>query len=241
MIKKTITFETKCWESDWESIVKNGGYQRKLLSFNENQFDKKILVINNVNNPTLVCKESDKLISNGVIDEWYLVDDYKQTVLDFFNIPSDSFNGGYYYSISELLSIYVTKTDYLLHLSSDSNVEIKPDVDWVNSSIIAMEKNPKIVCSNPVWNHMFDNAKNDSKGNEDENWYYIQRFSDQCYLIPHKHFNQNIYNETNELADIHFPKYGGESFEKRVYAHIVNNDLTTITNKYISYIHPNYF
>jgi hypothetical protein len=23
MIKKTITFETKCWESDWESIVKN--------------------------------------------------------------------------------------------------------------------------------------------------------------------------------------------------------------------------
>lgn len=239
-MKKTITFETKCWENDWESIIKNGGYQRKLLSFNENQFDKKILIINNVNNPILVCKEADKLISNNIIDEWYLVDDYKDIVLDFFDITYSSFNGGYYYSISELVSIYVTKTDYILHLSSDSNVEIKPEINWVSSAINMMEKNENIICANPVWNHLFDNAKNDCRGNEDDDWFYIQRFSDQCYLIPYKHFYNKIYNEKNEFADIHFPKYGGESFEKRVYAHIVNNNLTTMTNKYISYMHPNY-
>lgn len=240
-MNKTITFETKCFELDWETIIKGGGYKRKLQSFKEEQFDKKILIINNVDNPSIVCKEADKLVSDSTIDEWYLVDSYKDTVLDFFEIPFESFNGGYYYSISELVSIYVTKTDYLLHLSSDSNVEIKPNINWVNDAIDVMEGNNKIVCANPVWNHHFDNAKNDCSGDEDENWFYIPRFSDQCYLIPHKHFYQKIYNEKNKYADIYFPDYGGESFEKRVYAHIMNSGLTTITNKYISYMHPNYF
>ena len=46
---KNITFETKCWESDWVAIVKNGGYQRKILSLENTSIDKKILIINNVN------------------------------------------------------------------------------------------------------------------------------------------------------------------------------------------------
>ena len=106
--KKTITFETKCWENDWESIIKNGGYQRKLLSFKDNQFDKKILIINNVNDVALVCSEADKLVKQQIIDEWFLVDDYKEEVLNYFNIDFNSFKGGYYYSISELVSIYLS-------------------------------------------------------------------------------------------------------------------------------------
>jgi hypothetical protein len=239
--KKTITFETKCWENDWESIIKNGGYQRKLLSFKDNQFDKKILIINNVNDVALVCSEADKLVKQQIIDEWFLVDDYKEEVLNYFNIDFNSFKGGYYYSISELVSIYLSNTDYLLHLSSDTNVEINHDSDWVNVGVNIMEKNSKVICANPVWNHSFMNAKSDSKGDEDNDWFYIQRFSDQCYLIPLKHFKEKIYNEHNDLSDIHFPKYGGELFEKRVYSHIMNNDLTTITNKRITYMHPNYF
>ena len=213
---KTITFETKCWESDWVSIIKNGGYQRKLMSFNNVTFDKKILIINNVNDPNLVCNESDKLVSEGVIDEWYLVDDYKDTVLDKFEIPEQSFNGGYYYSISELVSIHVTKTDYLLHLSSDSNVELNNSTEWINEGINIMESNKNVICANPVWNHSYNNAKSDSNGVEDDNWFYIQRFSDQCYLIPQKYFDHPIYNEKNYLSDMYYPKYGGELFEKRV-------------------------
>jgi hypothetical protein len=238
---KNITFETKCWESDWLAIVKNGGYQLKILSLENTSIDKKILIINNVNDPKLVCNESDKLVSNGIIDEWYLVDDYKNTVLTHFDLTENSFNGGYYYSISELVSIYVTKTDYLLHLSSDSNIESNNNTEWVNDAINIMETNPNVKCANPVWNHSYINANSDSNGNEDKNWYYIQRFSDQCYLIPQKYFNQKIYNEKNYLADIHYPNYGGESFEKKVYSHFKNNGFTTITNKRISYIHPNYF
>jgi hypothetical protein len=238
---KSITFATKCWESDWEAIVKNGGYQRKLLSFNNVPFDKKILIINNINNPKLVCNESDKLVTQGVIDEWYLVDDYKDIILKHFDLNEDSFNGGYYYSISELFSIYITKTDYLLFLASDSNIELNNDTEWINKGINIMENNPNVKCANPVWNHQYENAKIDCEGKEDEEWYYIQRFSDQCYLIPQQYFNQKIYKEKNYLSDIFYPKYGGECFEKRVFSHLKNNDLTTITNKHISYLHPNFF
>lgn len=240
-MKKTITFETKCWENDWETIIKHGGYQRKLKSFEVDVFDKKILIINNVNNPNLVCNEADELIKQNIIDEWFLVDNHKDEVLDYFNIDFDSFNGGYYYSISELVAIYFSNTDYLLHLSSDTNVEINLEKNWINSAIQVMDNNGKVISANPVWNHSFENAKSDSRGIENEDWYFIQRFSDQCYLIPLKHFKKQIYNEKHYLSDIHFPKYGGELFEKRVYSHIMNNDLTTITNKRISYMHPNYF
>jgi len=240
---KTVTFETKCYERDWEILVKQGALKRKIEDLNYN-FKKRTLFINNVNDIDLVKKEVDKLVSQNIIDNYYVVEEYADLVLDKLNITKESFKGGYYYSISELVSIYLCDTDYLLHFSSDSAIEPE-NVNWIDKAINVMESNPIIIVANPVWNFKYDEAEHVSLSDslaeykEDDDWYYGYGFSDQCYLIKISNFNKPIYNEYHPRS-ARYPHYGGELFEKRVDSYMRNKELIRITSKHISYTHLKY-
>jgi hypothetical protein len=201
-------------------------------------FDHKTIIINNVKNRAIVEKHCEIKVKEGIIDAFYCVEDYAETVLDFFEIDLVSFKGGYVYSIAELLGIYLCKTEFLLHFSSDSLLK-KNNSNWIKKGIKIIKNNPNIVLANPTWNYKFAEAKSEATS-ELEDFYVGSGFSDQCYLIKTAEFKNPIYNEKNSISE-RYPSYGGELFEKRVYSHIMNNDLTTITNKHITYMHPNYF
>lgn len=49
---KTVTFETKVWEKDWEYILK-GNYLEKVINSCNYNFDKKTIIINQ-------CKRQEK-------------------------------------------------------------------------------------------------------------------------------------------------------------------------------------
>jgi len=224
-----ITFETKCWEQDWEYIIKEG-YEEKLAPFYGYKFANKHLIINNVKNLSLVCEEAEKLKSRGVIDNWYVVSNYENETLKFFNIERDSFidkgADGYYYSIAELVSIYVLKTKYLLHFSSDSILKTNGS-DWLSNSIELMETNNNLVCVTPYWHN--DNSHTGID--------YSCRFSDQCFFKKADVFKKPIYN-TLDCVDGMFPKHGGNSFERRVYSYLYNNlDTQLIATDYNHYYH----
>ena len=44
-INMTTTFATKCYEKDWEILIKQGGIKNKINNLNYN-FDKRVLLIN---------------------------------------------------------------------------------------------------------------------------------------------------------------------------------------------------
>ena len=230
----SITFETKCWEKDWEYIISKG-YVNKLTPFNNYNFNEKLLFINNVNDPKLVCNEAEKLKNSGVIDNWYLVSDYEKEALEFFNIERSSFiekeRDGYCYSIAELVSIYLSKSDYILHFSSDSVFKTN-GYDWVTSSLKLMKENENLVCVTPYW---YDDNQYSGIG-------YSCRFSDQCYLIKRDVFKNPIYN-TKDWGDGMFPVHGGNSFERRAYSYLYNNLNTQLiaTDFNHNYFHYNCF
>src|SRR5574344_1045428 len=115
----SITFETKCYENDWEYILK-GTYLEQMISRCGINFDFKQLMINNVKNKELVRSFANKKVEQGVIDAYYFIEDTSDEVLSFFKLSKESLNKGYVYSISELTGIYQCKTNYLLHFSSDA-------------------------------------------------------------------------------------------------------------------------
>ena len=126
----TITFETKCYENDWEFLLQTP-YLDQMIQRCNTVFQHKQLIINNVNDLPLVCKFADKKIRKGVIDAYYVAENYAQEALDFFQIDKNSFGKGYYYSIAELVGIYLSKTTYHLHFSSDARMEKAPSTDWI--------------------------------------------------------------------------------------------------------------
>lgn len=235
MLGYEITFETKCYEKDWEILLKTDRLQR-MIEFNQIAFKEKILYINNVNNAKTVCSYAKNLVKRGVVSEVVNVDDYAREVLDFFQIEKESFQGGYYYSISELVSIYLCRTPYLLHFSSDSILE-KPFA-WVTPSILRMEEDDAVKVANPVWNSNFAEARNESF-HEDEDYFTGYGFSDQCYLIRAADLRAPIYNEQHPLSR-RYPAYGGQLFEKRVDSWMRNHQYKRITYKHGSYIHRNF-
>ena len=231
----TITFETKCWEKDWKYLLKTN-LIKKNIDRNNYLFEKKVLMINNISNYTTVTKAADKLINNGTLTDYFLVDDYAEKTLNFFNLTKKDLGSGYYYSISELVSIFLCTTEYLLHYSSDSKLKNKSN--WIHFALNQFEQNSRIKVANPTWNDEYTVAQNESIF-EDNRFFKGFGFSDQCYLIKTKDFKQNIYKENNPLSN-RYPSYGGELFEKRVDSWMRNNNYYRITYKHDSYYHSNF-
>ncbi|MNQ95125.1 hypothetical protein D3C85_1106690 [compost metagenome] len=189
-----------------------------------------------MNDPDEVSFYANKLVLDGILTSYVVVDQYAQEALDFFAIVKDSFNGGYYYSISELVAIYLCKTDYLLHFSSDSI--LASPFNWVEPAIKNMEDDPRIKVANPTWNWSYEYAKQESE-EENDHFYLGYGFSDQCYLIRTKDFRAPIYNEKHPASQ-RYPAYGGELFEKRVDSWMRNHHYLRSTYKHGSYIHRNF-
>lgn len=233
---RTITFETKCYENDWEYLLK-AGRLKKMKDACRYTFDRSVLHINNVNDPEEVERWAARLINQGVIDACVRVSDRAQEALAFFGCGPSAFGKGYYYSIAELTAIYLCTTDYLLHFSSDTI--IANDSEWIDAAIGKMEADRQIVVANPTWNDKFHRAREESVA-QDEDFFIGHGFSDQCYLVPVAAFRRPIYGETNAISESRFPYYGGDSFEKRVDAYMRNNGFLRITSKRASYRHRNF-
>ncbi|RXG12328.1 hypothetical protein [Leeuwenhoekiella aestuarii] len=236
MTEAKITFETKVYENDWRFLLKTN-YLDKMIDRCNCNFNHKYLFINNVNDLKKVEYYAQKKVDQGVISEYFIVGKYATKALDYFGIVQASFKGGYYYSIAELVSIFICQTDYLLHFSSDSYLPFNNN-QWIMEAIGILQGNKHIIAANPVWNFNFKEAESESF-NEINNFYVSQGFSDQCYLIKVADFKGKFYNKTNSYSK-RYPDYGGESFEKRVDSYMREENLFRITSKTDSYIHKNF-
>ena len=172
-----VDFETKCWEEDWEYILKTNRLE-KMIDLNKYKFSKKRLIINNVEDKSEVEKYANKKIAKNIIDEFINVADYEDEVLDFFEIPkSFKKDEGYKYSISELTGIYKSQADFLVHFSSDS-ILIKK-INWIKYAIEIYNSHNSIKVVSPV-----EGRKEKEKIDKHHNGIYLTNiFSDQCYII----------------------------------------------------------
>lgn len=233
----TITLETKVWENDWELILKTSRL-KELVNRCKHQFDKKILYINNVKDPLEVESYAQRWIDKGVIDQFVHVHEHADAALAFFNLSKEKLGKGYYYSIAELVSIYLTETTHLLHFSSDAIPEKNIPLNWLNQGIQILQENPQIKVFNLTWDKKYNEAQNESVS-EDSNAYLGYGFSDQMYLIRTADFKAHIYEEVNAASE-RYPSYGGELFEKRVDSWMRNHQFLRATYKHGSYLHQNF-
>jgi len=230
-----VTFETKCWENDWEILLRTNRLRRMILR-NKFNFEKRYLLINNVQDYDKVSYYAQKKVDENIITDFFLVKDYEKEVLDYFNLTKDSLGIGYVYSIAELTGIFLCHTQFLLHFSSDAIME--KSSNWIDQALEEFSKNNHIKVANPTWDMKYDEARSESH-DETKAFYIGYGFSDQSYLVRVEDFRQPIYNELNSASE-RYPKYGGELFEKRVDSWMRNNNFLRITHKQDSYRHQNF-
>jgi hypothetical protein len=230
-----VTFETKCYEKDWEILLKT---DRLELMIKRNCFDfaERVLYVNNVADPDRVKFYAGKLVERDVITRYVFVDERAQEALDFFGLERNSFKGGYYYSIQELVGIYLCRSEYLLHFAGDSMLE--GSFHWIEQGIAKLEEDSRVKVVNCVPDGSVCEAEAQAYEEDDDFWLGYG-FSDQCYLVRTTDFKQRIFNETHPASE-RYPQYGGELFERKVDSWMHNHDFLRATYKKGTYLHRNY-
>jgi len=234
----TVTLETKVWEGDWELILKTSRL-KNLVDLCNYEFKEKILFINNVKDLKQVEYFANKQIDNGTITKYIRVKDYEKEALNFFDLTPEQLGIGYYYSIAELVSIYLSKTDYILHFSSDSIPYSDCPKNWLQDGIDTLESNSKIKVFNLSWNKQRESAQKESIFEDGLN-FYGYGFSDQMYLVRTSDFRKKIYHFHHPASD-RYPKYGGEGlFEKKVDSWMRCKNFLRATYIRGNYCHKNF-
>jgi hypothetical protein len=236
LARRSVTFATKCWQGDWERVLMTDHISKSVSRCNY-EFKDIVLVINNINSEYEVLPHAERLVDAGVLTGYYLVRDYENAAFDFFDLSKEELGSGYVYSVSELVSIFLCRTDYLLHFSSDSLPE-KNVGCWLPRALELMETNDHVKVSNLCWNHSYEEVKNESC-NESDDFFVGMGFSDQNYLVRTRDFRSRIYSCWHPFSE-RYPPYGGELFEKRVDSWMRCNNFLRATWKHDSYVHPCY-
>jgi len=229
---RTVTLETKCWSGDWRRILKSDRL-RTLVERNCFEFADRTLMINNVDHVARVTRAAERAIEAGILTRSVLVADHAEEALRFFDLTADALTRGYVYSIAELVSLYVCRTEYLLHYAGDCLPMAA--YDWVGNAIAVMEADPRIKVANLTWDGKYDEADAESSFATDD-FFVGFGFSDQCFLVRTSDFRALIYNETHPYSE-RYPDYGGELFEKRVDSWMRNHQYLRATYKHGSYLH----
>ena len=232
----SVTVETKCWENDWEFLLKTDRIQR-MVEHSAFAFARKALLINNVRSPAKVCAAAERLVRSGVITDFHLVADHEDAALEFFGLSKSALGAGYVYSIAELVGIYLCETEFLLHFSGDSMPS--PAAGWMEAALMRFGQESRVKVANLTWNHNYEEAANEAFA-EDEEFYVGYGFSDQMYLVRTSDFRSRpIYHEEHELS-ARYPEYGGELFEKRIDSWMRNHEFVRLTYKHGGYEHRNF-
>ncbi len=227
-----VTFETKCWQEDWRTLL-TSGFLEEQIARNGFAFVRRVLFINNVEDPDEVGLHARKLVDAGVLTDVYRVEDHAAEALQFFGLSREALGRGYVYSIAELVGIYMCRTPYLVHFAGD--VILQDHRDWIDAAIRELEAEPAAAAANPTWNGCFLEAAQESSGRRGE-FYVGSGFSDQCYLVRVADFRSPIYAERHVLSE-RYPAHGGDSFEKRVDAWMRNHGRRRLTHQRASYRH----
>jgi len=208
-----VLFATKVWSGDLNKFLR-GAFERKVDGCGFNFADRWLMINNGI-----PCRAVDDLRISG---KKIIVADHAQETLDYFGLTEDSFEGGYVYSIAELVCLYLAKDfDYLVWVQGDCLLE-QSNSSFAGDAIAELIGEVSTVA--PLSNC---NGYHDKNGLD-------HFFSDQCYVVKVPEYRQKIYGLTAPVLP-EYPPHGGSSFERMVgrYLHTSKRYRKILTNYYV--------
>ncbi len=246
----SVTFATSVWDKDWRHVLLDPDYLRvRQIGNHSFPFSERLLVINNVSDPSAVRAAAEAKVADGTLTGYCLSDEIAPTALSFFQLERADFRVGpdapnyigvnpdwiYYNALGPLSALYAARSEYLLYLTGD--VKLDKKVDWIGQSIRRMEKSAFLKVANLVWNGRVHEARKESYKREWNFYLAKEGFSDQMFLVKTSDFRQPIYGEIRPDSS-HFPR--GDVWEKRAFSAMKNRGWERLIYARGSYTHENF-
>jgi len=222
-----------CYEKTQKVLDKSFIY--KVLDQNKYKFKNIFIVVNNVKDKKGVVSKVSKLKKKRVINDYFFVEDYIDDVLKLVKLKKEDLEPIPHYTDWALVSLYIAKSEYLLHW--DPDVYLERPVDWITPSIKKLDKNKNFIIASPLWGFQKSVIKHESY-DEDEEFSYNKDFSDQIFLTKKENLLKPIY-KYNHIYSLRFPlAHIGSTFEKRIDGYMKKKNKTRLIFKEAVYVHP---
>lgn len=248
-----VKLTTLLYEGNYKKILNSDSW---FLNYSSSKIDKKIIVVNNVNNRKEIEQLIEHIKNNYSNIEYFFVEDYEKEAIEYFNLDIDKNSTlGYYYIIPYFAIILHINSGFFLHVSEDCTNNIVISEDYISASVEEISTNNRILVTTIGWgipkqSNGYDvgeweeietfRLKNKKEPNSQNFWHSIG-FVDQVFMANAEKLKMLNYNiQTYDNPIYHGPWYCPNSWERRVAEYMYKNDVYRGVWKNCEeyYIHP---
>lgn len=206
-------------------------------------FSVKRVLVNYVASRSHVLALAQACSRLKILDDLVFIEDLLPGALDRFHLSRNNFShSSLTMTRGQLVGLHVATTSHLVHFTADSRIVQPASVDWIKSGTDLMAADRRILSCTPSW----ELARNDrvvgNAGAREEaiwqtgEWMVGRGFSDNCYLVEVNRMREVDLNQEHEDSD-RYPKYAGNSFERRVNSFMMVGGFFRACHKSVFYRH----
>jgi len=233
----TVDFVVNVFERTYRRALEPGRLTA-LASAQRHPFTRRVLLINNVDDPNDAARLAQRLRDLGEIDEFHVVAERIDRALRTTGLHRRELEPLLHYSDGPLVAATLSGSPWFLYW--DPEARLAEAIDWITPALALFDSDARLMVANPSWQP--PDAEGRRPGVEREtlrtrDGFAIGRgFSDQVFLARRALFATQIYNQRC-ISRITYPgAHKAQVFEARVDAHMRHNDGLRATSLAATYV-----
>ncbi len=236
-VEESVDLVVNVFERTYRDVLETGAFAA-IAAAQRHHFARRVVLVNNVAEPSDARARGQRLLDAGEIDELRFVADHLDRALARTGLRREELEPLLHYSDAPLVAATLPGSPWLLYWDPEARLE--PPVDWIAPALELMGKDGRVIVANPSW-ELPDGAGR-RPGVEREavatqaGFAIGHGFSDQVFLARRALLATPIYRQRC-IASIAYPgAHKARVFEARVAAHMRHHGGLRATSLQASYV-----
>lgn len=226
-----------CYERTYREVLSAGFFPERAAEHG-GRFARRTAVVNNVVDRHDAERRARDLRAAGELDAWFFVEDELDRALGVTGLKRSELGRAPYFLNWGLAMVAAPGPDWLVHC--DPEVRLRAPADWVGPAIELMERDRRVLVSNPSWHAPTPRHATLARETLEADGDFVLGFgfSDQVFLARRSELAAPIYKQRC-VASRRYPMANVSlSFEARVDAWMRHHDRLRATYLRAIYEHP---
>lgn len=202
-------------------------------------FSRRTLLVNNVDDPASWRQRLDRLVDDGSVDRWLMVEDALPSALAATGLRRRELGPRVHWTDFALVAVTLSGPDLVCYC--DPEVALPEPGDWITPAVELMGRDPRVAAANPRW---AAGPQAEEKADEEAGDFLLgYGFTDQLFLVRRSEFGRPIYRSflpvaLRSPASLRYPAaFDSAVFEMRADAYMRANRRLRATHARIAYSH----
>jgi hypothetical protein len=174
-------------------------------------FARRVILINNVDDPDELQSRLDPLLSSGEITEVHFVEERLDEALRKTGLTRGELEPVLHYSDCSLVALTLPGSPFVAYV--DAEVHLAEEHDWITPALQMMQEDKRVAVANPDWTPSTLEAETREMHGQFALGY---GFSDQLYLVKREEFAAAIYGYWCPMSWRYPLSHFAAVFEQRV-------------------------